>query len=60
MSDSKSNPDATQGLENSRDNKMPKQRGMVGNTQDGRQYEGNEMGDNGLYSIRLIMEVKSR
>jgi hypothetical protein len=32
---------------------------MVGNRGDGRQEEGNAMGDNGATSTRLIMEIKS-
>ncbi len=54
MSDNKSNPDATRGLEDNRDNDMLRQRGMVGNRCDGRQEEGNAMGDNGATSIRII------
>ena len=54
MSDNISNPDATRGSEDSRDNDMPRQRGMVGNRSDGRQEEGNAMGDNGVTSIKII------
>ena len=59
MSDSISNPDATQGSEDSRGNDMPRQRGMVGNRRDRRREEDNAMGDNGATSVRLIMEIKS-
>jgi hypothetical protein len=59
MSDSISNPDATRGLEDSRDGDMPRQHRMVGNRRDGRREEGNAMGDNGATSIRLIMEIES-
>ena len=59
MSDSISNPDATRGSEDSRDDDMSRQRGMVGNRLDGRREEGNAMGHNGATSIRLIMEIKS-
>jgi hypothetical protein len=54
-----SNPDATRGSEDSRDDDMPRQHGMVGNRRDGRQEEGDAMGDNGATSIRLIMKIKS-
>jgi hypothetical protein len=54
MSDNISNPDATQGLEDTRNNSMLRQRGMVGNKHNGRQEEGNAMGDNGATSIRII------
>jgi hypothetical protein len=58
MSDNISNSDATQGLEDSRQDNMPRQHRMVDNRWDGRQEEGNAMGDNGATSIRLIMEIK--
>jgi hypothetical protein len=53
MSDNISNPDAIQGLEDTRNDGMLRQRGMVGNKRDGRQEEGNAMGDNGATSIRI-------
>ena len=54
MSDNISNTDAIQGSEDTRDDGMLRQRGMVGKRRDGRQEEGNAMGDNGATSIRII------
>ena len=48
-----SNPDATRGSEDSRDDDMLRQRGMVGNRLDGRRERCNAMGDNGATSIRI-------
>ena len=53
MSDNISNTDAIQVSEDTRDDGMLRQRGMVGKRRDGRQEEGNAMGDNGATSIRI-------
>ncbi len=53
MLDNISNPDAIRGSEDTRDDSMLRQRGMVGNKRNGRQEEGNAMGDNVATSIRI-------
>ena len=53
MSDNISNPDAIRGSEDTHNDGMLRQRGMVGTRCDRRQEEDNAMGDNGATSIRI-------